>query len=37
MSTAAAPQADAGGAAALGEAPSRLLLRFVPSNLRERL
>ena len=37
MSTAAAPRADAGGAAPLGAAPSRLLLRFVHPNPRVRL
>ena len=35
MSIAAAPQADAGGVAALGAALSQLLLWFVPSNLRK--
>ena len=37
MSIAAAPQADAVGVAALGTAPSLLLLWFVPPNPRERL
>ena len=37
MSTAADPQADAGGVAALGAAPSWLLLWFVPPSSRERL
>ena len=37
MSTAAAPQAGAGGVAALGVAPSWLPLWFVPSIPCERL
>ena len=37
MSTAAAPQADVGGLAAVGAAPSQFLLLFVLPNPRERL